>query len=42
MNIDTAKTQYENLSMESASLAAKKNKSADENRELELKRKILE
>lgn len=42
MNIDTAKMQYENLSMESASLAAKKNKSADENRELELKRKILE
>ena len=42
MNIDTAKTQYENLSMELASLAAKRNKNADENRELDIKKKITD
>lgn len=42
MNIDNAKSQYENVSMELTSLGAKKNRNADEDRELELKKKIAD
>lgn len=42
MNIDNAKSQYENLSMELTSLSAKENRTADENKELELKKKITD
>lgn len=41
-NIDNAKSQYENLSMESSSLYARKNRTADENSELKLKKKITD
>ncbi|GEM_PF-1982774 len=41
-NIDAAKTQYETLAMEIASLQAKTNPTNDEKKELEIKNAILE
>jgi Zn-dependent M32 family carboxypeptidase len=42
LNIDTSKSHYENLCMETANLHAKKSRTADEERELELRKTICD